>query len=478
MTMIKRLEMIDDIQRLGLAYHFQTEILKVLETAITSSYDEGLYGCALRFRLLRQAGFMISQDIFNKFRDQDENFKQEISSDVKGLLALYEASHLALIGEDILDDAKIFTVNHLKKTASNNNIIEDQILAQKLHHALELPLHWRSNWAERVWFIGLYHPLTTIPPPLLELAMLDFNMVQQLHAKELDELTRWWKDLGLMGKVEFARDALVESFNWAVSTNPEPKMGSWRVAIAKVATIVHVIDDAYDVYGFLDELELFTTTIKRWDVNELDNLPYYLQLCFLVVYNLGNEMAYANLKQQGFNSLPYIKKSWADLCHSYLEEARCYHCKGDQTLDQYLKVAWKSVACAIVLVHGYLSMPEETLSDETLDHIFEANLTRLTSIIVRLVNDLASSKDELERGDVTKSVECYMKEKGVSEITACDHIDKLICETWKMVNQEIVKWGDASSSSRLLLLPPSFVKMAVNVVRASHYMYKHGNSRG
>ncbi|CAN1234638.1 Isoprene synthase, chloroplastic [Linum perenne] len=471
MTMIKRLEMIDDIQRLGLAYHFQTEILKVLETAITSSYDEGLYGCALRFRLLRQAGFMISQD-------QDENFKQEISSDVKGLLALYEASHLALIGEDILDDAKIFTVNHLKKTASNNNIIEDQILAQKLHHALELPLHWRSNWAERVWFIGLYHPQEPQNDAVLELAMLDFNMVQQLHAKELDELTRWWKDLGLMGKVEFARDALVESFNWAVSTNPEPKMGSWRVAIAKVATIVHVIDDAYDVYGFLDELELFTTTIKRWDVNELDNLPYYLQLCFLVVYNLGNEMAYANLKQQGFNSLPYIKKSWADLCHSYLEEARCYHCKGDQTLDQYLKVAWKSVACAIVLVHGYLSMPEETLSDETLDHIFEANLTRLTSIIVRLVNDLASSKDELERGDVTKSVECYMKEKGVSEITACDHIDKLICETWKMVNQEIVKWGDASSSSRLLLLPPSFVKMAVNVVRASHYMYKHGNSRG
>ena len=119
----------------------------------------------------------------------------------------------------------------------------------------------------------------------------------------------WWKDLGLMEGAEFARDAMVESYLWSISASADPQMSTLRKATAKVAVIVHILDDAYDVYGFLPELELFTSAIERWDVNDIDKLPRYLQLCFMAVYNLGNEMAYSNLKQQGFNSLPYIKKS-------------------------------------------------------------------------------------------------------------------------------------------------------------------------
>ncbi|CAN1779543.1 Alpha-terpineol synthase, chloroplastic [Linum perenne] len=481
-NIVTKLDMIDNLQRLGLAYHFEAELKKSFEAIAgygnsdnNHDDDEGLYSCALRFRLLRQAGFSVSQD--NK-----GSFKAELSTDIEGLLALYEASHLGVAGEeDVLDEARDFAVKHLKE-AANSNIIDDQdpILAKKLRHALELPLHWRSRWAEACWFIQLFRQhddVVSIPESLLELALLDYNNLQQIHVEELEELTIWWKDLGLMEGAEFARDAMVESYLWSISASADPKMSGLRKATAKVAVIVHILDDAYDVYGFLGELELFTAAIERWDVNELDKLPRYLQLCFMAVYNLGNEMAYANLKQQGFNSLPYIKQSWADLCHSYLEEAKCYHSRRDQTLDQYLKVAWKSVACAIVLIQGYLSMPDETLTNETLDLIFKADLTRLTSIIVRLINDLASSKGELERGDVLKSVECYMKEKDVSEEVARDHIEKLISETWKMLNQEILVVPADGSSSSPPLMQPSFVTMAVDVVRASHFMYKHRESR-
>ncbi|CAN1139233.1 Alpha-terpineol synthase, chloroplastic [Linum perenne] len=489
-NIVNRLELIDNLQRLGLAYHFGAELKKSFEAIAgygnsnnnNDDDDEGLYSCALRFRLLRQAGFPVSQDVFNHFMDNKKSFKAELSTDIKGLLALYEASHLGVAGEEqVLDEARDFAVKHLKE-AANSNIIEEQdpILAKKLDHALELPLHWRSRWAEACWFIQLFRQhddVVSIPESLLDLALLDYNNLQQVHVEELEELTSWWKDLGLMEGAEFARDAMVESYLWSISASADPKMSGLRKATAKVAVIVHILDDAYDVYGFLGELELFTAAIERWDVNELDKLPRYLQLCFMAVYNLGNEMAYANLKQQGFNSLPYIKQSWADLCHSYLEEAKCYHSRRDQTLDQYLNVAWKSVACAIVLIQGYLSMPDETLTNETLDLIFKADLTRLTSIIVRLINDLASSKGELERGDVLKSVECYMKEKDSSEEVARDHIEKLISETWKMLNQEILVVPVDGSSSSPPLMPPSFVTMAVDVVRASHFMYKHRESR-
>ncbi|CAN1790257.1 Alpha-terpineol synthase, chloroplastic [Linum perenne] len=474
--------MIDVLQRIGLGYHFESEIHSALEHIASSSDlyapELSLHATALRFRLIRQlTGISISQDIFNKFRDGNGKFKQEIVKDTNGLLELYEASYLAVNGEDIMDEAKAFAIHNL----TTDNGSTTSTLGKRVKRALQLPSNWRMQRSDTKWFIELYQQTkeqdTNINisniGPLLELAKLDFNVVQQAHQNELEELTRWWKDLGLIENMEFARDPLLESFLWAIGMTSHPHMADCRKALAKVAIIVHIIDDVYDVYGFIHELELFTAAIERWDIKEVDKLPRYLQLCFLAVYNTGNDMCYANLKRQGLNTFPYIQRAWVDLCRSYLDEARAYHSGSDQKLDQYLNVAWKSVGCDVVLTHGYLSSPFEILSHETLDLVSQSDheLTRLTSIIVRLTNDLASSKGELERGDVVKAVECYMREKQVSEEVAREHMNMLIDETWKKMN-EVTSINRSSS----LCVPQTYVDLAINVARASHYMYKHGLS--
>ncbi|GJU90006.1 ribonuclease H-like domain-containing protein [Tanacetum coccineum] len=47
-----------------------------------------------------------------------------------------------------------------------------------------------------------------------------------------------------------------------------------------------------------------------------------------------------------------------------------------------------------------------------------------------------SRQDELERGDVPKSVQCYMHESGASEVESKAYIKKLTLETWKKLNKE------------------------------------------
>ncbi|GJZ13889.1 IST1-like protein, partial [Tanacetum coccineum] len=47
-----------------------------------------------------------------------------------------------------------------------------------------------------------------------------------------------------------------------------------------------------------------------------------------------------------------------------------------------------------------------------------------------------SRQDELERGDVLKSVQCYMHESGASEVESKAYIKKLTLETWKKLNKE------------------------------------------
>jgi hypothetical protein len=48
----------------------------------------------------------------------------------------------------------------------------------------------------------------------------------------------------------------------------------------------------------------------RWDVNAINDLPDYMELCFLTdLYNTINEIAYENLKEKGANILPYLTKA-------------------------------------------------------------------------------------------------------------------------------------------------------------------------
>ena len=57
-----QLKLIDDIQRLGVSYHFETELAEALENIHARLHDGDLdlYNDSLRFRLLRQHGYNIS----------------------------------------------------------------------------------------------------------------------------------------------------------------------------------------------------------------------------------------------------------------------------------------------------------------------------------------------------------------------------------------------------------------------------------
>lgn len=55
----------------------------------------------------------------------------------------------------------------------------------------------------------------------------------------------------------------MENFLWTVGVVFEPEFGYCRRMLIKVNALITVIDDIYDVYGTLDELELFTDAVER-----------------------------------------------------------------------------------------------------------------------------------------------------------------------------------------------------------------------
>lgn len=466
------LNLVDDLQRSGISYHFVNEISNVLENIYCNYYKShekwtnlDLNVKSLGFRLLRQHGYHIPQEIFEDERDENGNFKGHLHEDIVGMLNLYEASYYSLEDETVLDDARDFTTTYLKERLEK---IVDQNMLSLISHSLEFPLHWMVPRVEIRWFIDAYERRTNMNPLVLELAKLDFNVVQVIHQEDMKFASKWWKDI-CWEQFGFARDRLVENFMWSVGQNYLPHFQG-RGVLTKVGAIITTVDDVYDVYGTLNELEKFTDIVSSWDVNRVEELPDYMKICFLAWYNETNELLYDTLTHKGVFLLPYLKKTWKDLFDSYIIEAKWFNDGHTPTFNVFINNAYMSIGIVPILRHAYLlTLPSVT--EESLQRIERAaDFMRYASIIVRLTNDMGTSSDELERGDVPKSIQCYMHESGANEVEARAYIKQLIVETWKKLNKERQAIGSE--------LPREFIECGINLARMGHFMYTDGDKHG
>ncbi|MCD9559926.1 hypothetical protein HAX54_018303 [Datura stramonium] len=322
-----------------------------------SGTEMDLYSTALHFRIFRQYGYNVPQDVFRSYMDEmGEQFKVDADMDPNTMMQLFEASHLALKDENMLDEARIFCTKNLK---SSNDI---------------MPLHWKVEWYNTTRQISKQEneergPLNS---KLLELAKLNFNMVQAEHQKDLIDILRWWRKLELIENISFSRDRIVESFLWSVGVAFEPQHSRVRSWLTKAITFIIVIDDVYDIYGSLQDLEIFTNAVVRWDPKEVEQLPSYN--------------------------------------------------------------GWKSSGGTVLSLHVLLGLAQHfSQVNDFLEN--QQHLIYYSSLIIRLCNDLGTSTAELERGDVASCILCYMSKENVKEDVAREHIKGMVMETWKKMNK-------------------------------------------
>ena len=125
--------------------------------------------------------------MFRGFMDEKPGlFKKSTHVNIKEMLELLEVSHLALEGENILDEARDFSTATLKETISNL----DSDLAEQVAHALELPSQRRVQWFDVKWHIKACEKDRHMNAIILELAKIHFNIVQATLQKELRESSR------------------------------------------------------------------------------------------------------------------------------------------------------------------------------------------------------------------------------------------------------------------------------------------------
>ncbi|KAI8552711.1 hypothetical protein RHMOL_Rhmol06G0287800 [Rhododendron molle] len=393
----QKLNLIDAIQRLGVAYHFETEIeialLDIYETYHEMANNEDLYFVALSFRLLRQHGHPVSCDVFNKFKGNKGKFEEYVIGDVRGMVSLYEATHLRVHGEDILDEALDFSTTHLKFAVPNlNNGIAAQVV-----HTLNQPIHKGLTRLEARHYILFYEQEDSHNKALLDFAKLDFNRLQKLHQKELSELTRWWKNLDFARKLPFARDRLVECYFWLLGVYFEPQYFLGRRILTKVIALTSIMDDIYDVYGTLEELVLYTDAIERLEKSALDQLPEYMKLCYQALLDVYNMIDEEMVKEGRSYRVNYAKSAMKNLIRVYFEEAKWCHEGYVSSIEEYMRVALVTGAYKMLATTSLVGMGD-LVTEESFKWVSSDPLIlEAASVICRLMDDMAGHKS-LKKG--------------------------------------------------------------------------------
>ncbi|XP_015886715.3 (3S,6E)-nerolidol synthase 1 [Ziziphus jujuba] len=463
---LESLKLVDAVLRLGIEYHFQEEIDRIIQCQYMKLKDDGycedgLYEVALRFRLFRQQGYHVSADIFNKFKGKDGKFKPILSQDMKGLMEMFEASQMNIEDEYILGEAENFSRHHLN--ALLERLVGDQ--ARRIQNTLEHPCHKSLARLTARNFLHNFRVTKGWIKVAQDLARMDFKMVQSIHQNEIDKVSIWWNELGLSKELKFARNQPLKWYLWTVACLTDPRLSEQRIETTKPISLIYLIDDIFDIHGTLDELTLFTDAVNKWKFETTEQLPNYLKICFKALDDVTNEIAFKVYKMHGWNPVDSLKKAWGKLCNAFLVEAQWFASGCLPKAKDYLKNAVVSTGVHVVLVHIFFLLGEGITKEavDALDQI--PGIISSTATILRLWDDLGNAEDENQDGQDGSYVECYMKENHGSSVgEAREHVIQMITKTWKQLNHECL----ASNP-----FPASLKKASLNAARMVPLMYNY-----
>ncbi|PIA28345.1 hypothetical protein AQUCO_07100012v1, partial [Aquilegia coerulea] len=468
----QELDLIDKIQRLGVAYHFEDEIKDALQRAYNDDYAHffdqhvlndhehaDLCYVSLRFRLLRQSGYYVSPDVFKKFKDKNGAFHANLVSNVQGMLSLYEASHLGFRGEDIMDEAMAFTTKHLNSMSTRLS----SPLALQVQHALKMPLQRIPERVYARYYIPIYEQDISPNKTLMEFAKLDYNSIQLLHREEINEVQKWWERIDIKSKLKFDyRIRVVEAYAINNNTNFKPQFSQGRIHLAKFWTILTLLDDAYDVFGNLDELGPLCDAFQRWDANNTSMLSDRMKVVFLQTLNFLSEIETDMIKGGNVIGVSYFKKVIQVQTKNLLEEIKAILSGDLPTLEDWLLLsAPTAVSIGFVILSTMNS--SELATKEVFDWIASMpKIIKYADLHTRLIGDIASLKPEQERGTNCSCVPCYMMDHGVSESEAIESLQKIITSLWKVMNEECMHMHS---------VPMKVFKNLLNYVRSFAFYY-------
>ncbi|KAF3568368.1 hypothetical protein DY000_02013072 [Brassica cretica] len=182
----------------------------------------------------------------------------------------------------------------------------------------------------------------------------------------------------------------------------------------------------------------------RWDLDDaMDGQPDYLKFVVKHIFDTFQE---------------FEREVASELGGSYSLKA---------TIDaEYLEVAGVEVAVDFTIA-GVLMAMKDICKKEAYEWLKSGDkLVIAMYTVTRVLNDIHGYEDDMSRGYVTNSINCYKKQYGVTEKEAFEKLHQIIANANKMINEELLKPAN---------MPRQIIKEMLNYQRITNVSYEIGD---
>ncbi|KAL5207066.1 hypothetical protein ABZP36_031501 [Zizania latifolia] len=406
-------------------------------------------------------------EVLGRFTDGNGDFDFDLaySKDIGGLLGLHDISHMNIGAEALLYKAKEFSTKNLESIITQL----DPNLARYVRQSLDHPYHVSLMQYKARHHLSYLQTLPTRCTPMEELANADFHLNKLLHQMEMQEIKRWWLNLGLAQEIPDARDLVQKWYLWVMTAIEGASFSRYRIELTKVVAFVYIVDDIFDLVGTHGELSCFTQAIKMWDIAAAESLPSCMRSCYRALYTITNDIADLVQIEHGVNPINHLMKAWAIQLDAFMKETKWLSAGHVADLEDYLRNDVVTSGIPLVYVHLLFMLGHDLEKDasEFIEQIPPVIFS--PAKIFRLSNDLVRAKDEAQEGIDGSYKELYLKENPRLTVgEAEEHVRGLIASEWEELNRECFSRRAFSGG---------FTEAALYVARMVGVMYAYNGGK-
>ncbi|XP_068667797.1 (-)-germacrene D synthase-like [Aristolochia californica] len=205
----------------------------------------------------------------------------------------------------------------------------------------------------------------------------------------------------------------------------------------------------------------------RWNVEAAETLPEYMRPLFRELINYSKEF-HDEIAPEGLSyQIDYKIEAMKDLCKAFFIETEWYVKEYQPGTEEHMNVSFTSCGYRTIFLLSMVGMGE--VSRDIFEWLkAQPRITMAAAEICRFIDDIVTGKFEQQRGHVESTVECFMRERGLSEKEVVDLFRQYYKVAWKDINEGCFK--PTPYAAKLITRP-------VNLARVMEVLYEDNQDR-
>nr|XP_009762844.1 PREDICTED: probable 5-epi-aristolochene synthase 4 [Nicotiana sylvestris] len=171
--------------------------------------------------------------------------------------------------------------------------------------------------------------------------------------------------------------------------------------LIKIISVISIVDDTFDAYGTVKELEAHTDAIQRWDINKIDWLSDCMKISYKAILDLYKDYE----KELSSAGRSYIVRHAIERMK---EVVRNYNVESIWFIEGYMPPISEYLSNALATTTYYYLATTSYLGMKT-EHDFEwlsknPKILEASVIICRVIDDTATYEVEKSRGKLQQEL--------------------------------------------------------------------------